>query len=366
MLIFPAGRTYNRTRPDLFAGGKTKLWKTLLLYILSVFLLLIVFPASLAGGWWRWESSAGNNPAAVPWASFSSASETEKQTLKIYHTEEKKMMELPLEEYVAGVVAAEMPASFHPEALKAQAVIARTYALMKAGRPGGGCTENPGADLCTRSTCCQAWQDSRAATAKWPAEKASFYLERIADAVDSTQGMVLVYQGNLAQAVYHSTCGGITETAAEAWSGNENVPYLRNVECSFCRHSPHYTGKLEMSLTACTAAIGKGSDVLPVLGEGNMPLLEVVRKSSSGRNMLLKIGGFDRFYRGEEIRNLLGLPSTFFSWQVKGEQIVFSTRGYGHGVGLCQYGADGMGSQGYNCLEILELYYPGTEVQLLE
>ncbi len=342
------------------------MWKTLLLYILSVFLSLIILPASLAGGWWRWESRAGNNPAAGPGADFSPASKPDKRTLKIYHTEEEKMIELPLEEYVAGVVAAEMPASFHPEALKAQAVIARTYALMKAGKPGGGCTENPGADLCTCSTCCQAWEDIQTATAKWPAEEAPFYLERIINAVDSTRGMVLMYQGNLTQAVYHSTCGGITEAAAEAWSGNVDVPYLRNVECGFCRHSPHYTGRLEMNLAACTAAIGKGTDVLPVLGEGNISLLEVVRRSSSGRNMLLKIGGFDRLYRGEEIRNLLGLPSTFFSWQVNGEQIVFSTRGYGHGVGLCQYGADGMGSQGYNYLEILEFYYPGTEVQLLE
>jgi len=341
------------------------LWKLLLLYILAVFLSLIVLPASLVGGWWRWENGIGRNSITGPQAEFFSALEKEERILKIYNVEEEKMMEIPLEEYIAGVVAAEMPASFHEEALKAQAVIARTYALSKAGKDGGGCSENPGADLCTCSTCCQAWEDIHTATKKWPAEEASFYLERILNAVNSTRGMVLTYQGDLIQAVYHSTCGGVTETAAEVWSGEEEIPYLQNVECTFCRHSPHYTGQLEMNLTAYAAALEKEADVLPVLGEENIPFLDVVSKSSSGRNLLLKIDRSDRLYSGEEIRKLLGLPSTFFRWQINGDKIVFSTRGYGHGVGLCQYGADGMAKQGYNFRQILEFYYRGTEIQLL-
>lgn len=339
------------------------LWKVLFFYILSVFLLLILLPASLVGGWWRWESRDGSSPLDGMQAKFFPASETGTQSLKIYCTAQEKMMDLPLEEYIAGVVAAEMPASFHPEALKAQAVIARTYSLVKARR--GGCTVNPGADLCTDSTCCQAWDDIRAVAEKWPEKEASFYLERVLNAVESTRGMVLMYREELAQTVYHSTCGGETEAAADVWSGGGDVPYLQSVECSFCRHSPHYTGEQDMDPASYAGALRKESGVLPVLGEGNIPLMEVVSRSGSGRNTLLRIGSSGRLYRGEEIRHLLGLPSTYFRWQAEGDRIIFYTRGYGHGVGLCQYGADGMASQGYSFPEILQFYYRGTEVRLL-
>lgn len=339
------------------------MWKVLFLYILSVFLSLILLPASLVGGWWRWESRDGSSPLDGTPAKFFPASETWARNLKIYCTAQKEMMELPLEEYIAGVVAAEMPASFHPEALKAQAVIARTYALVKARQ--GGCTGNPGADLCTGSTCCQAWEDIRTVAEKWPEKEASFYLERILNAVESTRGAVLMYREELAQTVYHSTCGGETEAAAEVWSGGGDVPYLQSVECSFCRHSPHFTGEQDMIPASYTAALKSESGVLPVLGEGNIPLMEVVSRSGSGRNMLLRIGSSKRLYRGEEIRRLLGLPSTYFRWQAGRDRITFYTRGYGHGVGLCQYGADGMASQDYTFPEILQFYYRGTEVRLL-
>jgi len=339
------------------------LWKILLLYLLSLFLALILLPASLVGGWWRWESREGIRPLDGAPAKYFPASEAWVRDLKIYCTVQKKMLDLPLEEYIAGVVAAEMPASFHPEALKAQAIIARTYALVKVRQ--GGCSKNPGADLCTGSTCCQAWEDIRTVAEKWPEKEASFYLERILNAVESTRGAVLMYREDLAQTVYHSTCGGETEAAAEAWSGGGDVPYLQSVECNFCRHSPHYTGEQEMDPASYAAALRKESGALPVLGEGNIPLIEVVSRSGSGRNMLLRIGNSGQLYRGEEIRRLLGLPSTYFRWQAEGDRIIFYTRGYGHGVGLCQYGADGMASQGYTFPEILQFYYRETEVRLL-
>ncbi len=340
------------------------MWKKFLLYLLSISFSLILLPALLVGNCWQWESSdSGNHLEEAQVGQLPSEVKGER-ILKIYHAEQKKVIELPLEEYIIGVIAAEMPASFHPEALKAQAVIARTYALAKAGRLGGGCTENPGADLCTDSRCCQAWEDRQTMAEKWTAEEAPLYLEKIGEAVQETRGMVLLYRGELAQTVYHSTCGGETEKAADAWKEGCDIPYLQNVKCSFCRHSPHYTAELYLDSAAYAAALRMETNVLPVLREDNIPLLEVVQKSSSGRNMLLKIGNGDGLYRGEEIRRLLGLPSTFFRWQAEGNRIIFFTRGYGHGVGLCQYGADGMAAQGFSFREILDFYYRGTEVQL--
>jgi stage II sporulation protein D len=353
------------TRRYILGRRKRTLWKMFLFYLLSIFFALIFLPALLVGNWWKWESLDGGNPSSGIQQELHPTTEEGEQFLKIYHTEQKKVMELPLEEYITGVVAAEMPASFHPEALKAQAVIARTYALAKAGRLGG-CTENPGADLCTSGTCCQAWEDMQTIAQKWPGEEASSYREKIVGAVQSTRGMVLMYQGELAQTVYHSTCGGETEKAVDAWREGCDVPYLQNVKCSFCRHSPHYSTELALDPATYAAALRGEADVLPVLGKGNIPLMEVVQRSSSGRNMFLKIGNSGRLYRGEEIRRLLGLSSTFFRWQTKEDRIVFSTRGYGHGVGLCQYGADGMATEGYNFQEILDFYYKGTEVQLLD
>ena len=352
-------------------GGGEGLWKRLVFYLLSIIFALVLLPALLAGNWWRWEdfgSSGGNPPGEAqqgPNPASPATGRDGEQLLKIYHTEQKEVQELPLEEYIIGVVAAEMPASFHPEALRAQAIIARTYALAKVEKQEG-CRENPGADLCTCGGCCQAWEEMRSVMQKWPGEEATAYRDKIVEAVQNTRGMVLFYRGELAQTVYHSTCGGETERAMDAWRESRDVPYLQNVKCSFCQHSPHYSSELSFDPATYAAALRGEKDVLPVLGKGNIPLMEIVETSRSGRNMFLKIGAPSRLYKGEEVRHLLGLPSTFFRWQTRDNQIVFSCRGYGHGVGLCQYGADGMAREGYGFEEILDFYYKGTEIKLLD
>jgi MreB/Mrl family cell shape determining protein len=276
---------------------------------------------------------------------------------------ESLKIEIGMEEYLVGVVAAEMPSSFHMEALKAQAVIARTYALQKRKETGGnGCKNHPGSDLCTDSACCQAWEDVGISLAKWPTDEAPSYLQRIQEAVRATHNMIVTYEGEPIEAVYHSTCGGVTEAAAEAWSGNNSLFYLQSVECSYCRHSPYFKKEIVMESSAYAAALKNQKGALPVLGEGNIPLLEVRKCSSSGRNLLLSVGNSEQIYSGTEVRSLLGLPSTFFRWHTENGRIIFTTRGHGHGVGLCQYGADGMGREGKNYQEILKYYYQGVEI----
>ncbi|MDO9536139.1 MAG: stage II sporulation protein D [Bacillota bacterium] len=333
--------------------------KAFFIYIFSLSLALILLPAMLAGGWWNQETGPGQTPAEPE----QFTTDGEDFVLNIYLSDRNEIGEIKLEEYIRGVVAAEMPASFHLEALKAQAVVVRTYTLHKSLLLGGtGCRKHPGVDLCTDSTCCQAWVDDQLALLKWKDEEADFYLERITEAVSSTQGLILTYHGIPITSVYHSTCGGLTEGAAEVWSGG-GAPYLQIVECHFCQHSPYYKKELSMDLRAYAAAFQNEKEAQPVLAEGNTPLMNVIRKSQSGRNLLVSVGKPGQQYSGTEVRGILGLPSTFFQWRVQGDQVIFNTRGYGHGVGLCQYGADGMGKEGNSFTEILQHYYRGVEVE---
>lgn len=334
--------------------------KAFLLYILCLALVLILLPAVLVENWWEWDDEAEPKPEGTELApqvvedSF---------ILKIYLADRGEIREMELEEYIAGVVAAEMPASFNLEALKAQAVVTRTYTLHKVLDLGGeGCRSHSGADLCTDATCCQGWENDRQALEKWPSEGAAAYLEKIREAVSSTGGLALTYGGNLISAVYHSTCGGMTEDARDVWSGG-GAFYLQGVECNYCRHSPHYRQEIAMDLASFVAALKTEKEAIPVVAEGNVPLMEVVRRSKSGRNLLLNIGKPGQKYSGTDVRNLLGLPSTFFQWRMEGDKIIFSTRGYGHGVGMCQYGADGMAGEGNDFIAILKHYYPGTKVE---
>ena len=333
--------------------------KAFLLYIISLSLTLILLPAMMAGGWWNQETEPEQNPAETE-----HFAETEEDfILNIYVADLNETVKMKLEEYIKGVVAAEMPASFHLEALKAQTVVARTYTLHKSLLLGGtGCRQHTGVDLCTDSTCCQAWVDDQQALLKWKDEEADFYMDRVREAVNSTRGLILSYQSIPITSVYHSTCGGITEGAADVWSGG-GAPYLQSVDCPFCQHSPHYKKESSIDLTAFAAAFQNEKEVHPVLADGNTPLMNVIRKSQSGRNLLVSIGKPGQQYSGTEVRRILGLPSTYFQWRVQGNQIIFSTRGYGHGVGLCQYGADGMGKAGNTFTEILQHYYQGVEVE---
>lgn len=333
-------------------------------YLAGLALLLVFLPAVIAGSWWNWEKETGLPPPAGETAAREEFNPAGNATLQIYVADRGRVEEMELETYVCGVVAAEMPASFQPEALKAQAVAARTYALQKAG-PGGGCPNHPGAALCTESSCCQAWIDEQGAREKWPAEEASAYLQRIQTAVAATRGQVLTAAGELVTAVYHSTCGGKTEAGAELWGGETGAyPYLQSVDCPYCQNSPYHHLELEMDLAAYAAALRDEKEALPVLAENNLPLLQIVRKSASGRNLQLRMGQPGRLYSGSDVRRLLGLPSTNFSWRVKGEKIIFSTKGHGHGVGMCQYGADGLAREGVDYVGILQYYYQGVEIEI--
>ncbi len=348
-----------------YRAKKTESWKQALLYAPLLTLAVFLLPALLAtfvGQGAKTPQNQEEEAKQIPLERETEREETRPLSLQIFDVQLREHVEMELDEYLVGVVAAEMPARFHLEALKAQAVAARTYALHRTISFGGnGCPVHKGADLCTDSTCCQAWVGEEEMNSRWPREKALEFDQRVTRAVATTRGMVVTYGEDLAQTLYHSTCGGMTEAAGNVWDGS-NPGYLQSVVCPFCHHSRHFQDEISMALSDYVSALKNESGVLPVLGEGNAPHLEVVSRSPSGRNLLVRLGSPGRVFQGTEIRNLLELPSTHFQWHVDRARIIFTTRGFGHGVGLCQYGADGMAREGKGFDEILAYYYRNTDV----
>lgn len=281
--------------------------------------------------------------------------------IHLFLTNRQEVVTLGLEEYIVGVVMAEMPASFELEALKAQAVVARTYTTHRLrSRGGSGCRNAPEpADICSDSTHCQAWIDPIKGAERWPEEQRSEYLERIRQAVRETAGEVAVYRGMLIEAVYHSTCGGKTEASEAIWSGGI-VSYLQSVDCLYCTHAPYYRKEYLLPFNRLESAFEQKL-VLPV-GPGGASPLQVASVTPGGRVALLKVNNTE--IDGKEVRRLLELPSTAFTWELRENGVFFITRGHGHGVGLCQYGADGMAEQGKSYRQIISFYYTGTSISL--
>jgi stage II sporulation protein D len=273
--------------------------------------------------------------------------------LQVYNHRQGKLLTMDLEEYLVGVVAAEMPASFHPEALRAQAVAARTYTLQKA-LDRGGCEKHPGAQVCTDHTHCQAWTSPESIRSRPDGEA---LLQRLQGAVSSTAGLVLTSGGQRIDAVYHSTCGGHTAAAHQVWVGS--APYLEAVECGYCNHSPWYNTRAEITYSRFRQIFSPRSTV-PVMTAQGQPILRVLEASSQGRVKTFQVGTGS--YSAWQFRQLLDLPSAWLTYTFQGDSIHFALRGYGHGVGLCQYGADGMGRAGRTFEDILHHYYRGVVI----
>lgn len=265
-----------------------------------------------------------------------------------------QVIEMDLEDYLVGVVRAEMPASFEPDALKAQAAAARTYTLHKMRT---GSSHVGTADICTDATCCQAYIEEAAAMANW-GESAEEYRAKTAQAVAETAGQVILYGGQPILAVFHSSSAGLTRPAGEVWSSD--LPYLQAVFSSESNTDvPDYYSRAEFS------AEGFQKAVLTAYPSANLSgsmsgWLKHAQKDSAGTVQTLEVGGLT--LRGTALRAALGLRSACFDWEVQDDRLVFYVTGYGHGVGLSQYGANQMAKEGASWREILRHYYTGVTV----
>lgn len=275
-------------------------------------------------------------------------------SITVFNTATGELEETNLEQYIVGVLAGEMPSDFHVEALKAQALAARTYTLMRVRAFGGeGCTKHPGADVCTDSTHCQAYEDPK--TIKYNYEK---YKQAVLD----TKGEVIVYNDALIDAVFHSTSGGKTENSEEVWSSK--VPYLRSVVSKYEENSPKLITKKEVKVNDFIAAIKKLDSGVKLSSKNIKNQIKILERSEGGRIKSIQIGG--KILSGSAVRGALGLNSSNFSITYNGSDMLFTVIGNGHGIGLSQYGADGMARNGSSYEEIVKHYYQGVEIVKME
>ena len=261
---------------------------------------------------------------------------------------------LDMAEYLSGVVAAEMPASFEPEALKAQAVAARSYAMycVRSGKHRG--------KVCTEPGCCQAYLSDSGMRLRWGTGYEKYH-RKILDAVRATEGEYLSYMGHPAQAVFHSSSAAVTESSENVWG---YVPYLVSVSSpENAGDVPGYTSYVRVSPEELKSAV---LSVHPeaVFPEDAAQWIGEIRRDSSGRVGSLALG--DAVLSGREMRSLFLLRSTAFELNYEDGGFLFTVSGFGHGVGMSQYGANVMAQNGADYASILAHYYPGTTLSVME
>lgn len=264
--------------------------------------------------------------------------------------------ELPMDTYLQCVVRAEMPASFAQEALCAQAVAARTYTLYKMLSDA----KHPDADVCTDAACCQAYLTEEQAAGNWGAETERNEA-KIRNAVSATDGQTMVYGGVPILAVFHAASPGQTRRAGEVWTGD--LPYLQSVSSPEDGAAiPDYYSRVEVSAENFRRIFLKEHPEAKLTGEPAAWITELTSAEGSAHVDTVTVGGVT--VRGVELRQLYGLRSAAFEVEVQDGSIVFFVTGYGHGVGMSQYGANTMAAQGIGWREILLHYYTDVEIEI--
>lgn len=255
------------------------------------------------------------------------------------------VVNMDLNQYLVGVLLGEVPADFELQALMAQAVVARTYACKRHTLAD----KHPQGAVCTSPSCCQAYR---------PVERylseggKSSSVDRVRQAVERTSGQVLVYDGKLIDATYFSCSGGRTEDALAVWG--TDVPYLQAVDSPGEEQATHYTDSVQFSPEKFKELLNIETEEPPSKWFG-----QVIYTDGSGVDSI-EIAG--KVFKGTQLRTLLGLRSTAFTMTAIGNTIHITTRGFGHRVGMSQYGAEAMAVRGSTYKEILAHYYTGTEI----
>lgn len=277
------------------------------------------------------------------------------KTIKLLHTSNNEVEELPLDVYLYGVVSSEMPASFELEALKAQAIVARTYTIYKVMM--GSKHQNMNADICDNSLCCQAWISKENRMARWEEDMQIEYWNKIEEAVNSTIGKVALYDGKPINAFFHSNSGGTTEIPVNVWGGSYD--YFQVVETSGEEAYTSYASEVIISKDELIVKMLEKYKDFKIDFESN-ECIKILEYTDSRRIKKILIGNTE--LSGVEARNIFGLKSAKFNLSMEGDNIKFSVLGYGHGVGLSQCGSDCLAKKGYTCEEIIKYYYKDVQI----
>lgn len=275
-------------------------------------------------------------------------------TIKLLHKDTDKVEEVKLDDYIACVVSAEMPVSYDIEALKAQAVVARTYTIYKITTS----KKHTQADICDKSTCCQAWISKENRLKKWDKDKSTDNWNKIIEAVNDTVGEIIVYNGKPINAFFHSNSGGKTEVPYYVWGGS-GYPYLQVVETSGEENYSQYNSEAKFTKKEFVNKIKEKYKDFKINFEAE-DCIKINKRDKSDRVTTVKIGNLN--LSGVETRTLLGLRSSNFTVRISEEEIKFDVIGYGHGVGMSQTGADALAKQGKKYKEIIKHFYTGVEI----
>ena len=297
--------------------------------LLGLMIIVLLIPVFLVA----WDS---DDPPEALAKEKATQNENQDVMIKVYLTETKEIIQLPLEEYIYGVVAAEMPADFHKEALKAQALAARTYIVDRLKRKDYSDLSKWGEEAkkahVTDTVSHQAFKTDQTLKQDW---KAQYETRRnyIKEAVKETDGQIITYQGKPIYAAFFSTSNGYTENSEEYFK--QKYPYLRSVSSPWDRMSPKYIHQQTLSFNQFIDQLEKKTGQAISLPAATGPgLIQVMDRTEGKRIAKIRIG--DRTFTGREIREALGLASSDFNVAVQGDQLQITSRGYGHGVGMSQ------------------------------
>lgn len=275
-------------------------------------------------------------------------------TIKLLHKSTGEVEEVPIDTYLCNVVSAEIPADYELEALKAQAVVARTYTIYKAQNP-----KHENADICDDSTCCQAWVSKEKRFERWEEQKRESNWQKIERAVNETAGKIVTYDGKPINAFFHANSGGTTELPVNVWGG-AGLPYLQVVETAGEEGYTQYSSEVVLNKEELIEKLKtKYSDIQ--IDFNNNDDIKILDYTDGNRVKTVKFGNHE--LSGVETRTILGLKSTNFEITKENDNIKFSVKGYGHGVGMSQTGADTMAKQGSNYENIIKHFYKDVEIK---
>jgi stage II sporulation protein D len=286
-----------------------------------------------------------------PKAGGTKVSATNDRSKIIIHVQldDKQTIDIPLEDYVRGVVAAEMPVDFAPEALRAQAIAARTYIYSKV---------KDGEATVTNTVKHQAYATDEQLKKRWGTayEKNR---AKVHEAVTSTKGKIITYQQKPIYAAFFSTSNGRTENSEDYFQ--EAYPYLRSVDSSWDKQSPKYSRDQTMTTSEIVTVLEKHTGKkVAISAFANSNAIRILARTEGKRIANIQIG--DQTFTGREVREALQLASSDFSWKQQGNELTFTTRGFGHGVGMSQWGANLLAQQGKTAEEIIHHYYQQVEI----
>lgn len=328
-----------------------KTTKPIIVIIVLLVALVIIVPSALVFPFGKVKEGKNHSPSAPKSTQDMPAPSPTKTDVQVsvYRSQQKKTETVSIEDYVAGVVAAEMPANFEMEALKAQALTARTFVVKRMLSEQR--LQNK-ADV-TDTVDNQVYKSKAELKEQWGKEYEG-KMKRIEEAVSKTAGQVLTYEGSPITASFFSTSNGYTENAADYWGSD--YPYLKSVNSPWDQQAPKFTSEQTFTVADFQKRLG-----VKVLANGN---IGNIKERTEGKRVK-EVDFQGKTLTGKDVRDKLGLRSSDFTWKQQGNQIFITTKGYGHGVGMSQYGANGMAKEGKVYTDIVAHYYKGVAISPL-